>query len=237
MFVTHGVIESAARVESTNAAANTENTTMIKLYNLNIGKQYGMKDSDGLSSSEVLKLIEYIPIRGNLPTNGRLEKNVTIDSQFYFESIHRKGSLRDIIGLIIEELEKETRRSGHRKQWKNISLLESARQRYTQLHEIGCSYPIEYLLFDFCLAALDTDYPDAALYLSHSYHILGISKPLNLLLSVIVNEQLMHDNDVKRLVVLLARAVEPHNADQYVDTFGNGFKKRYLLYREQSENQ
>src|ERR671919_551637 len=85
-------------------------------------------------------------------------------------------------------------------------------QRYKQLREIGCSYPIEYLLFDFCLAALDEDYLDAALYLAHSFHLLGFSKSFNLLLSVIVNERLAFDRDVKRLIILLAKSVEPRNA-------------------------
>lgn len=194
-----------------------------------------MGESESLDSSEILKLIEYIPISGNLPTNGRLAKNITIDSQFYFDSLHRNGSLRDIIRLINEELEKEIREAKYMKQWKNILLLQSARQRYTKLHEIGCSYPIEYLFFDFCLAVLDEDYLDAALYLLHSFHILGISKSFSLLLSVIVNEELLYDKDVKRLIILLARAIEPRNADQYIDIFGEGFKKRYLQYKEESD--
>ena len=196
-----------------------------------------MRESGSLGSIEILKLIEYIPISGSLPTNGRFEENITIDSQFYFESLHHNGSLRDIIRLINEELEKEIREAKYTKQWKSILLLQSARQRYTQLHEIGCSYPIEYLLFDFCLAVLDEDYLDAALYLLHSFHILGISKSFSLLLSVIVNEQLVYDKDVKRLIILLARAIEPRNADQYIDTLGSGFKKRYILYKEESDEQ
>jgi hypothetical protein len=194
-----------------------------------------VKESDSLRSSEILKLIEYIPISGNLPNNGRFEKNTTIDSQFYFDSMYRNGSLRDIIRLINDELEKETRKTRYKRQWINIFLLESARQRYIQLHEIGCSYPIEYLLFDFCLAVLDTDYLNATLYLLHSFHILGISKSFNLLLSIIVNEQLVYDKDVKRLIILLARAIEPRNADQYIDIFGKDFKKRYFLYKEESD--
>ena len=196
-----------------------------------------MRESGSLGSTEILKLIEYIPISGNLPTNGRFAENTTIDSQFYFDSLHYKGSLRDIIRLLNEELEKEVREAKYMKQWKSILLIQSARQRYTQLHEIGCSYPIEYLLFDFCLAVLDEDYLDAALYLLHSFHILGISKSFSLLLSVIVNEQLVYDKDVKRLIILLARAIEPRNADQYIDTLGSGFKKRYILYKEESDKQ
>ena len=88
------------------------------------------------------------------------------------------------------------------------------------------------MLFDFCLAALDKNFLDAALYLAHSFHILGLSKSFNLLLSVIVNEKLAHDKDVRRLIILLAKAIEPRNAELYIDTYDITFRKRYELYRE-----
>src|ERR687890_541557 len=108
---------------------------------------------------EILKLVEYIPIDGNLPSNGRFADNLTMDSQFYFESIQRKGSFRDIIRLITRELAKE------KEEDTTIKHILFPEQRYNQLHEIGCSYPVEYLFFDFCLAALDGDYLDAEAYL------------------------------------------------------------------------
>ena len=147
-----------------------------------------------------------------------------MDSEFYFESIQRKGSFRDIVRLITMELAKEKEDTTA----KHILFPE---QRYNQLHEIGCSYPVEYLFFDFCLVALDGDYLDAGLYLAHSFHILGFSKLFNLVLSVIINEQLAYDTDARELIVLLARAIEPRNAEIYVDTYGNGFRKRYDVYK------
>jgi hypothetical protein len=177
---------------------------------------------------EILKLVEYIPIDGNLPSNGRFADNLTIDSEFYFESIQRKGSFRDIIRLITMELAKEKEDDTT---FKNILFPE---QRYNQLREIGCSYPVEYLFFDFCLAALDGDYLDAGLYLAHSFHILGLSKLFNLVLSVIVNEQLAYDKDARELIVLLARAIEPRNAEAYIDTYGSRFRKRYETYKAES---
>jgi hypothetical protein len=186
-----------------------------------------------LRLSEILKLIEYIPITGSLPNNGKFAENTTIDSEFYFESIQRNGSFRDIVRFINKELAKE-----EEQYWKmknNILLLEAAEQRYTQLREIGCSYPIEYILFDFCLAVLDGDYLDAGLYLAHSFHILGLSKSFNLLLSVIVNEQLAFCKDVRELVILLARSIEPRNAEKYIDIFGSGFRKRYKMYKEEEQ--
>jgi hypothetical protein len=64
----------------------------------------------------------------------------------------------------------------------------SGQNRRKQLRDIGCSYHVEYLLFDFCLAALEGDSLDAKLYLSRSFHILGLHQSFNLLLSVIINE-------------------------------------------------
>jgi hypothetical protein len=186
-----------------------------------------------LRFSEILKLIEYIPITGSLPNNGKFAENTMIDSEFYFESIQRNGSFRDIVRCINKEL--ATEEEQYWKMKNNILLLEAAEQRYTQLREIGCSYPIEYILFDFCLAVLDGDYLDAGLYLAHSFHILGLSKSFNLLLSVIVNEQLAYCKDVRELIVLLARSIEPHNAEIYIDTFGSGFRKRYKMYKEEEQ--
>jgi DNA-binding response OmpR family regulator len=59
-----------------------------------------------LRFDDILKLVEYIPITGSLPSNGRFAKNITMDSMFYFESLQRKGSFRDIIRLINTELAK-----------------------------------------------------------------------------------------------------------------------------------
>ena len=188
--------------------------------------------SPKLRFDEILKLIEYIPITGSLPSNGRFARNITIDSIFYFESLQRKGSFRDIVRAINLELAKIIGQQNILQREKQKASLLDINQRYKQLYEIGYSYPIEYLLFDFCLATLDEDFLDAALYLAHSFHILGLSKSFNLLLSVIVNEKLVHDRDVRRLIIFLARAIEPRNAESYIDTYGITFRKRYELYKK-----
>jgi DNA-binding response OmpR family regulator len=185
-----------------------------------------------LRFDEILKLVEYIPITGGLPSNGRFAKNITMDSMFYFESLQRKGSFRDIVRVINMELAKMVGQQNRIQSEEQKATFLDIEQRYKQLREIGCSYPIEYLLFDFCLAALDEDFLDAALFLAHSFHILGLSKSFNLLLSVIVNEKLAHDRDVRRLIVLIARAIEPRDAELYIDTYGVTFRRRYELYRE-----
>ena len=38
--------------------------------------------------------------------------------------------------------------------------------------------------------------------------------------------------DVRRLIILLARAIEPRNAESYIDTYGSKFRRRYEIYRE-----
>ncbi|HEX5892703.1 MAG TPA: response regulator [Nitrososphaeraceae archaeon] len=185
-----------------------------------------------LRFDEILKLVEYIPITGSLPSNGRFAKNTTMDSMFYFESLQRKGSFRDIVRVINMELAKIVGQQNRLRREKQKATFLDIEQRYNQLQEIGCSYPVEYLLFDFCLAALDEDSLDAALYLAHSFHILGLSKSFNLLLSVIVNEKLIYDSDARRLIILLARAIEPRNAESYVDTYGSRFRRRYEMYKD-----
>jgi hypothetical protein len=188
-----------------------------------------------LTFEDIARMIEYIPITGTLPSSGRLIEGDTIDSNFLIKDADgfasksgflRKGSisLRDIIKAF----------SLHLKDI-NWEVLVN-KQRYSQLGEMGFTYPAQYLLFDFCLAALDEDYLNARLYLAHAFHILGLHKPLNLLLSVIVNEeeqQLLKDKDVREFLALLARAAEPRNANMYINTYGSEFSRRYSIYREE----
>jgi hypothetical protein len=188
-----------------------------------------------LTFEDIARMVEYIPITGTLPNSGRLIEGETIDSNFQIKEVNsiasklglqRKESisLRDIVKVFSLYL-KDT----------NWEVLVN-KQRYSQLGEIGCTYPAQYLLFDFCLAALDEDYLNARLYLAHSFHILGLHKPLNLLLSVVVNEeeqQLLKDKDVREFLALLAKAAEPRNASRYIDTYGDEFSRRYRVYIEE----
>ena len=116
-----------------------------------------MSSSSKLRFEEILKLVEYIPIAGSLPSNGRFAKNITIDSTFYFESLQRTGSFRDIVRIINMELAKIVSQQNILQREKQKATFLDIEQRYKQLHEMGCSYPIEYLLFDFCLAALEEE--------------------------------------------------------------------------------
>ena len=108
-----------------------------------------MSSPSKLRFEEILKLVEYIPITGSLPSNGRFAKNVTIDSMFYFESLQRNGSFRDIVRVINMELDKIGSQRNRLQREKQKTTFLDVEQRFKQLHEMGCSYPIEYLLFDF----------------------------------------------------------------------------------------
>jgi hypothetical protein len=189
-----------------------------------------------LTFEDIARMVEYIPITGTLPNNGRLMEGETMDSNFQIKEVvdsfasklglSRKGSisLRDIVKVFSLYLKDRS--------WEVLV----NKQRYSQLGEMGCTYPVQYLIFDFCLAALDEDYVNARLYLAHSFHILGLHKPLNLLLSVVVNEeeqQLLKDKDVRVFLALLAKAVEPRNASTYINTYGNEFSRRYRIYIEE----
>jgi hypothetical protein len=134
-----------------------------------------------LRFEEILKLVEYIPITGSLPSNGRFAKNTTTDSMFYFENLQRKGSFRDIVRVINTELAKIAGQQDILQREKQNAMFLDIEQRYKQLREIGCSYPVEYLLFD----------------------------------------------------LQLARAMEPRNAESYIDTYGIRFRRRYEKYTEE----
>jgi hypothetical protein len=173
---------------------------------------------------EILKLVEFVPISNSITNTGKFAEGATMDSELYFKSLNRKGSFRFIVRMLNAEL------SNTDINWQNVLFF---KRRYIQLHEIGCSYPIEYLLFDFCLAALENDTVDAELYLSHSLHILGLNKYLNLLLSIIVSEQLTHDADIRQLLTLLAHRFEPRNANMYTNSYSEGYRNRYEIYKEE----
>lgn len=185
---------------------------------------------------EISKLVEYIPISADFPSNGRFLEGTTIDSEIHLRKSNKimfkemglqmkssQGtiSFRDILKLLNNHLRHAS--------WQELV----TEQRHNQLKEIGCSYPISYLLFDFCLTALEGDYVDSRLFLSHAFHILGLNKSFSLLLSVIVNEKLVKDLDVRKLLTLLAKLTEPRNAELYLDTFGERFRKRYSIYQEE----
>jgi hypothetical protein len=185
---------------------------------------------------EIAKLVEYIPIYATIPHNGKFMEGISIDSQIYLENTNNHASMFAITGrenhtISLRDIVRLFNKFLTDARWDRTT----TEHRYNQLKTIGCTYPVEYLLFDFCLAALEGDYLDARLYLAHSFHILELNRQFSLLLSVIVNESLTQDKDVRELLTLLARATKPRNAEVYVDTYGNGFRKRYETYIEEQK--
>ena len=189
---------------------------------------------------EISRLVEYIPIAADFPSNGRFIEGTHIDTEVHLQesskiifkemglqikSLQGTISFRDILKLLNNHLKDSS--------WHELV----TEQRHNQLKEIGCSYPITYLLFDFCLTALEGDYLDSRLFLSHAFHILGLNKSFSLLLSVIINEELVRDVDVRELLTSLAKLTEPRNAELYLDMFGEGFRKRYSAYQEEIETE
>jgi hypothetical protein len=53
------------------------------------------------------------------------------------------------------------------------------------------------------------------------------------LLSVIINEPLTYDKDVRELLTLLARTTEPRNAKTYLKVYGNEYERRYQIYQRE----
>jgi hypothetical protein len=179
---------------------------------------------------EIARLIEYVPLDTTLPSDARFSPGVTLDSRFKIldinlhKNIFPTGSsnqiwisFRDIVRIFSAYF-----KSGFR--------MESIFHRYSQLTELGCSYPLEYLLFDYALASLEGDYLDAKLHLSHSYHILGFRSSFNVALSVLVNDFLTQIKDVRIFLLVLAKAVEPRNARSYIHSFGDHYAERYETY-------
>ncbi len=183
---------------------------------------------------EIERLIEYIPIEVDISGIGELAPNTSIDSKYNFTDIDgiatRLGildvgsntiSLRDIIKL----LNKFLKDSG-------IEELVENPRRYRELQKNSSGVPLKNLLFDFCLSALAGDTFDAKLFLTHSFHLLGLRRNLVTLLSSIVFEPsiINNDNDVRRLLTLLAMISEPNNIDVYFDINKDGFNIRYDAY-------
>lgn len=172
-----------------------------------------------LDISDILQLVESIPINNKLET--RIDAKVPLtNNKVVAERLGLNKetiSFRDIVNLLITFI-------------KQTSLIEelTLAGRLDNLHKLP--YSAQYLLFDFCLAALEGDYLDAKLFLGHAFQILGLSNQINLLLSAIVYTPLSDDKDVRQLLALLALAVQPANAEAYIALYGKEFQKRYQIY-------
>ena len=184
------------------------------------------KSYTGPTISDILELVESIPINNKLEAeidakfplqnnNNRIAERVSLDEQ--------KISFRDIVSLLIEFIK------GIYSSNENVK----PSIRLDELRKIGCTYPTQYLLFDFCLAALEGDLLDAKLFLGHAFNIIGLSNQLNLLLSAIVYTPLTYDKQIRELLTLLALEVQPANMEAYLELYGKDFQNRHQIYKNE----
>jgi hypothetical protein len=184
------------------------------------------KSYTGPTISDILELVESIPIDNKLEAeidakfplqnnNNRIAERVSLDEQ--------KISFRDIVSLLIDFIK------GIYSSNENVK----PSIRLDELRKIGCTYPTQYLLFDFCLAALEGDLLDAKLFLGHAFNIIGLSNQLNLLLSAIVYTPLTYDKQIRELLTLLALEVQPANMEAYLELYGKDFQNRHQIYKNE----
>lgn len=184
------------------------------------------KSYTGPTISDILELVESIPIDNKLEAeidakfplqnnNNRIAERVNLDEQ--------KISFRDIVSLLIDFIK------GIYSSNENVK----PSIRLDELRKIGCTYPTQYLLFDFCLAALEGDLLDAKLFLGHAFNIIGLSNQLNLLLSAIVYTPLTYDKQIRELLTLLALEVQPANMEAYRELYGKDFQNRHQIYKNE----
>lgn len=184
------------------------------------------KSYTGPTISDILELVESIPINNKLEAeidakfplqnnNNRIAERVNLDEQ--------KISFRDIVTLLIDFIK------GIYSSNENIK----PSRQLDELRKIGCTYPTQYLLFDFCLAALEGDLLDAKLFLGHAFNIIGLSNQLNLLLSAIVYTPLTYDKQIRELLTLLALEVQPANMEAYLELYGKDFQNRHQIYKNE----
>jgi hypothetical protein len=184
------------------------------------------KSYTGPNIADILELVESIPINNKLEAeidakfplennNNRIAERVSLDEQ--------KISFRDIVSLLIDFIK------GIYSSDENVK----SSIRLDKLRKIGCTYPAQYLLFDFCLAALEGDLLDAKLFLGHAFNIIGLSNQLNLLLSAIVYTPLTSEKEVRELLTLLALEVQPANMEAYLQLYGKDFQKRHQIYENE----
>jgi hypothetical protein len=183
------------------------------------------KSYTGPNIADILELVESIPINNKLEAeigakfplgnNNRIAERVGLDEQ--------KISFRDIVSLLIDFIK------GIYSSNENIK----PSRQLDELRKIGCTYPTQYLLFDFCLAALEGDLLDAKLFLGHAFNIIGLSNQLNLLLSAIVYTPLTSEKEVRELLTLLALEVQPANMESYLELYGKDFQNRHQIYENE----
>jgi hypothetical protein len=200
---------------------------------------------------EIERLIEYIPLDAKSLIDGKFANGVSIDSHYFFHDTDgvatRLGviepginsvSFRDIVKLLNKFLKDAKIEELVVAQGISAKQIVRGNGRVDNAHGYyqNMQFPSQSIIFDFCLAALDGDVFDAKLYLTRSFHLLGLRRRMALLLSVIVNEfELRLDKDIRKLLTLIAMISEPGNIDVYFDVKNEGFNSRYATYLKEMQ--
>jgi hypothetical protein len=207
---------------------------------------------------DILKLVEYIPIdKGMLikSIDSKISLKVIGNGKGKNSSHSHQSKIIDdktLKALFNESSDGHNKRNNNNKKRETISFRDIVRLlikflkgadikeakialggRLEELRKIGITYPAQYLLFDFCLAALEGDHLDAKLYLAHGFEILGLSSQFNLLLSAIVFTPLTDDAEVRELLTLLAIICQPVDISMYLDLYGEDFENRYIVFQNE----
>ncbi len=94
-------------------------------------------------------------------------------------------------------------------------------------------YPSEYLLFDFCLAFLSSDYTDARLYLDHAYRMLGIPHPFYMILYLLTSiDRFRTNKSVNEFIAIIGTVIKPLSAESQLDQYDSNFNERYSKYEK-----
>ena len=186
-------------------------------------------DSDRIPNihNEMISVIRLIPIVGNEIRDGDINTkfDIPLDVIDHAKKIGYDSnsiSVRDIINLMTKFFQSKTRE-------------ELINEPYYKFIKDGVDYARVYVLFDYCLAALSKDITDATLYLSHSYNILNLYYLFHELLRCITKKEYLDDKDIRKFLAVLANDIQPTNASDHKDDYGQEYRDRFDTYCKELE--
>ena len=104
---------------------------------------------------------------------------------------------------------------------------------FSNLHNVRANGPEEYLFFDYCLSLLQYDIGNAKLYLANTDNILGLHTSFMHLLYMVTSPIYSSDEDVRILLALLARGIQPQSATTHTKKFGDLYLNRFHIYEQE----
>lgn len=109
--------------------------------------------------------------------------------------------------------------------------------RYLQeSRNITTTYPLGYLIFDYCLAALYGNKTDASLYASHIFYLFRLDREWHTLFQWVVMSNLVIHSDVRKFLIVLAVSVKPISTDLYILDYPQGYANRLAKLKRESNN-